>query len=204
MEQDRRIMYSLAKQLMCCRNPSPFYPIFLYEQFYVFQLRAIKSDKPYQIIDPKSFLKAYSSSDSADQHLLYELYLHEYICVMDRKFNMSPYVGDIQLHVFASFVQNQVRCEIAHSAAEHNEKNVTLWVRGELKPLHDIRMQHTSLLESSRVVSSIRDFQDAAITACLHTIRRNQTNVVIAYKLRCKVSSKFLKSRDPFNPFNFI
>lgn len=66
-------MYSLARQLLCCRNPSPSYPIFLYEQLYLFQLRAIQADKPYQINNPNSFLKAYSSVDSADQHLLCEL-----------------------------------------------------------------------------------------------------------------------------------
>ena len=123
---------------------------------------------------------------------------------MDRKFNMSPYVGDIQLHAFSSFVQNQVRWDLAYSTVEHNEKNITLWVWGELKPPHDIRMQHATLLESSRVVSAIKYFQDESITSCLHTIRRNQTNVVVACKLWWKVSSKFLKSRDPFNPPNFI
>ena len=145
MEQDRRNMYSLAKKLMCYRNPSPSYPIFLNEQPYLFQLRAIKSDKPYQIIDTKSFLKAYFSSDSADQHLLCELYLHEYIYV-DRRFNISPYVGYIQLHAFASFVQNHIRWELAYLVAENNEKNVTLWVRGELKTPHYIRKQHAALL----------------------------------------------------------
>ena len=113
-------MYSLARQLLCCRKPSPSYPIFLYEQLYLFQLRAIQADKPYQINNPSSFLKAYSSVDSVDQHLLCELYLHEYICMMDRKFIMTPYVGDIQLHDFASFVQNQVRWEISHLVVEHN------------------------------------------------------------------------------------
>ena len=87
---------------------------------------AIKADKPYQIINPNSFIKAYSTSDPTNQYLLCELYLHEYICVMDRKFIMTSNVGDIQLHAFSSFVQNQVRWEIAHSTAEHNEKNVTL------------------------------------------------------------------------------
>lgn len=183
IEQDRRNMYSLAKQVMCCRKPSPSYPIFMYEQFYLFHLRAIKSDKPYQIIDPKSFLKAYFSSDSADQHLLCELYLHEYICIVDRKFNMSPYVGDIQLHAFASFAQNQIRWELAYSTVEHNEKNVSLWVRGELKPPHDIRMQQVSLLESPTVVHVIKNFQDEVITTCLHTIRSNQTNDVMVCKL---------------------
>lgn len=95
MEQDMRVMYSLARQLLCCRKPSPSYPIFLYEQLYLFQIRAIQADKPYQINNPRSFLKAYSSVDSADQHLLCELYLHEYICMMDGKFIMAPYVGDI-------------------------------------------------------------------------------------------------------------
>ena len=197
-------MYSLAKQLMCCRKPSPSYPIFLYEQFYLFQLRAIKSNKPHQIVDPKSFMKAYFSFDSVDHHLPCGLYLHEYICMVDRRFNMSPYVGDIKLHAFSSFVQNQVRWELAYSAIEHNEKNVTLSVRGELKPPHDIQKQHIALLESPRVINAVKTFQDEVIIACFHTIRRNQTNVVTTCKLRWKVSSKFLNSRDPFNPSNFI
>ena len=117
---------------------------------------------------------------------------------------MNPYVGDIQLHAFASYVQNQVRWEIGHSTAEQNEKNVTLWVRGELTPPYDILRQQATLLSSFKVVSAITNFQEEAITSCLDTIRRNQTSVVLACKLRWKVSSKVLKRKDPFNPSNFI
>lgn len=124
--------------------------------------------------------------------------------MVDRQFNISPYVGDIQLHAFSSFVQNQVRWELAYSSAKHNEKNVTLWVRGELKRPHVILEQHAALLESPRVVNAINGFQDEVIVACLHTIKSNQTNVVIACKLRWKASSKILNDRDPFNPSNFI
>ena len=204
MEQDTRVMYSLAIQLLCCRKPSASYPIFLYEQLYLFQLRVIQVDKPYQINNLRSFLKAYSNADSTNQHLLCELYLHEYICMMDGKFTKTPYVGDIQLHAFASYVPNQVRWEIGHLATEQNEKNVTLWVRGELTPPYDIWRQQAALLSSFKVVSAITDSQEEAITSCLDTIRRNQTSVVLSYKLRWKVSSKVLKSKDPFNPSNFI
>jgi hypothetical protein len=124
--------------------------------------------------------------------------------MMDRKFIMTPYVGDIQLHVFASFVKNQVRWEITHSTAEQNEKNVTLWVKRELTPPYDIWRQQVAFLASFMLVSAITDFQEEAITTCLDTIRRNQTNALIACKLRWKVSSKVLKSKDPFNPPNFI
>ena len=48
------------------------------------------------------------------------------------------------------------------------------------------------------------NFQEEAITSFLDPIRRNQTSVVLACKLRWKVSSKVLKSKDPFNPSNFI
>lgn len=117
---------------------------------------------------------------------------------------MTPYVGDIRLHDFASYVQNHVRWEIGHSAAEQNENNVTMWVRGESTPLYDIWRQQVALLSSFKVVSAITDFQEEAITSCLDTIRRNQTSVVLACKLRWKVSSKVLKRKDPFNPPNFI
>ena len=108
--------------------------------------------------------------------------------MVDRWFNISPSVGDMQLHAFASFVHNQVRWELAHSLTEHNEKNVTLWVRGELKPPHIILEQHATLLESPRVLNAIKGFQEEVIIVCLHTIKGNQTNAVMAFKLRCKVS----------------
>ena len=58
--------------------------------------------------------------------------------MMDGNFSLTPYVREIYLHAFASYVQNQVRWEIGHSAVKQNEKNVTLWVRAELTPLYDI------------------------------------------------------------------
>ena len=54
------------------------------------------------------------------------------------------------------------------------------------------------------MVIAITDFQEEAITSCLDTIRRNQTSVVLACKLKWKISSKVLKRKDLFNPSNFI
>jgi hypothetical protein len=79
-----------------------------------------------------------------------------------------------------------------------------LKVRGELAPPYDILRQQATLLLSFKVVSAITNFQEEDITSCLDTIKRNQTSVVLACKLKWKVSSKVLKSKGPFNPSNFI
>ena len=61
------------------------------------------------MISASEFLETFSQSDFLDQHFLCEIYLHEQSCMLDTKFNHVPYVGDVQLRSFTSFVNNQAK-----------------------------------------------------------------------------------------------
>jgi len=61
-----------------------------------------------------SFLKTFFQSSLAKEHILHELYLHDFIFWGERKFNLSPYGGDIQLRAFTSFVSNQAKWKTSH------------------------------------------------------------------------------------------
>ena len=87
--------------------------------------------------------------------------------MMDGKFIMNPYVGDIQLHAFSSYLQNQVRLEIGHSVVEQNKKNVTLWVRGELTPPYDILRQQATLHHLSRRLVQSQTFRSKTLLPAL-------------------------------------
>jgi hypothetical protein len=93
---------------------------------------AIKEDKTCSFDTTISFLKTFFQRSLADQHLLCELYLHEYVLFGERKFNLSHYVGDIQLRDFTSFVSNQEKWKASHEAIKETQAEKLLWVRGNL------------------------------------------------------------------------
>jgi len=61
---------------------------------------SIKEEKTCSLDTTIFFLKTSFQNNLAGQHLLYELYMHEYILFGEMKFNLSNYVGDIQLRDF--------------------------------------------------------------------------------------------------------
>lgn len=69
-------------------------------------MTVIKDKIPYELATIMIILGTFSQSNIAEQHLLCELYMHEYVLYEERNFNLSPYVGDIQLWPFTSFVNN--------------------------------------------------------------------------------------------------
>ena len=93
---------------MGTRVPSSSYLVFLFEQFIWFKLRAVKEGRSYEIETSVKFLETFLGSDFEDQNLLCELYLHEMACPLDRHLNLVPFLGDVQLRAFASFVSNHV------------------------------------------------------------------------------------------------
>ena len=94
---------------MGARVPSSSYPIFLFEQFIWFKLRAIKEGRPYEITTSAKFPETFLESDFEDHNLLCELYLHEMDCPLDRHSNPIPFLGEVQLKDFFSFVRNRVQ-----------------------------------------------------------------------------------------------
>ena len=55
------------------------------------------------------FLENFMESNFIEQNMLCELYLHEMACPLDHHSNPSPYLGDVQLRDFSSFVSNHVQ-----------------------------------------------------------------------------------------------
>lgn len=97
---------------------------------------------------PSSFLESFFSSDTPDQHLLHEIYLHEVIYYGDKTFNISPYVGYVQLQAFTSFVNNQVKWKETFYTINTNEAKKILCIRGELHPVQQVIQSYTKFILS--------------------------------------------------------
>ena len=106
MQKEKEQMYALSQELLGNRVPSSSYPVFLFEQFVWFNLRAVKEGRSFEIKTSAKFLETFLRSNFEDQNLLCELYLHEMACPLDRHSNPVPFSRDVQLRDFACFVRN--------------------------------------------------------------------------------------------------
>ena len=111
MEEEKDQIYALSHELLGTRVPSSSYPVFLFEQFIWFKLRAVKEGISYEIATSTKFLETFLASDFEDQNLLSEIYLHEMAYPLDRHSNPVPFLGDVQLRDFSFFVSNHVQWE---------------------------------------------------------------------------------------------
>ena len=92
----------------------------------LFKIKAVKKGRPHKIALSFDFMDTFSHSEIEEQHLLCELYLHEFSCPMDIRYNITPLVWDIQIRDFTSFVNNHVTWGNAFQTVRKNEVNASL------------------------------------------------------------------------------
>ena len=124
-------MYALSQELMGTRKPSSSYPVFMFEQFVWFKLKAVKEGRSFEITASAKLLETFFGSNFEEQNLLCELYLHEMACPLDCHSNPVPFAGDVQLRAFVSFVSNHIQWERYFQTFSHNESHTNLWIRSE-------------------------------------------------------------------------
>ena len=121
-------LYTLPRELMSSRSPSPSYPIFLYEQLTLFKLKALKEGRPYELASSAQFLETSMESSFTEQNLLCKLYLHKMAFPMYLNSNPSRYLGYVQLRDSSSFVSNHVQCDSSFQTISQNEANSNLCI----------------------------------------------------------------------------
>ena len=107
------------------------YSLFLSEHLVYFQLKEIKDGIPHEFITAEQFVKTFVEAPESDQNLLCELYLHNEAIPENRRVNLIPIVGDVQITAFVSFLANQLTWKTTFIASSHNEENRLLWIRPE-------------------------------------------------------------------------
>ena len=141
-------MYALSQELMGTRKPSSSYPVFLFEKFVWFKLKAVQEGRSFEITTSENFLETFFGSNFEEQNLLCELYLHEMACPLDHHSNPVPFAGDVQLRAFASFVSNHIQWERSFQTFSHNEAHTNLWIRSEPQNPGILLAQYRNFLSS--------------------------------------------------------
>lgn len=106
LKEEKDQMLTITQEFLACRSHATTYAIFLQEQYLYFQLTLVCEQLPYQFKNYMEFLESVWESDLHREHLIYELYMHGFILEMEHKFNVGPFLGDIQLREFVSFMLN--------------------------------------------------------------------------------------------------
>ena len=78
--------------------------MFLNERWTVFRLKQLAAGKPYKVDSPQVFIDIFFTVSGHEHDLLSELYLFNFLLPNYVRWNPNPYVGDVQLGDFFSFI----------------------------------------------------------------------------------------------------
>ena len=63
MQKEKDQMYALSRELIGTRKPSSSYPVFLFEQFVWFKLKAVQEGRSFEIATSEIFLETFLGSN---------------------------------------------------------------------------------------------------------------------------------------------
>ena len=192
----------MVQRILATRKPSFNYAVFLRERLTFLQIKVVRDGRPHQVTTSEQFIENFTEAPKNDQNLLCELYLHNEAMSEDRKMNILPLVGDIQLRAFISFLANQLTWQNSFVSAQHNEQNCLLWIRVEPQNAATFIDQHQRILREPGMADHIRQLQAAALRDCQHYVKTKASLAIKANNLFWEHCPKQRQEYHPYNPLN--
>jgi len=174
----------------------------LRERLAFLQIKVIRDRRPHQVSTPEQFIETFTGAPNNDQNLLSELYLHNEAMLEDRKMNILPLAGDIQIRAFISFLANQLTWQNAFMSTTHNEQNCLLWIRAEPQNAATFIAQHQQNLSKPGMVDHIRKLQAVVLQDCQHYVKTKGALAIKANNLFWEHCPKKIQEYHPYNPLN--
>lgn len=168
---DKTKLSDLALNLLACRWLSSSYPVFLWERYYLFQLRVVYENMSYLGSTTCTILENFHSCDFDDQSLLCELFLHNIICGYVSTQMVAcvlSYMGDLQLWAFLSFMRNQIEWHLAKKTTKTNEERTILWVRAEPWMTHELQREFRLFLRTPKIRDQSSIYKRKIMRICLN------------------------------------
>ena len=116
------------------------------------------------------FLESIQESDLHRQHLMCELYIHDFILETKQKFNVGHFLGDIQLRDFLSFMLNQMKWDLAFTTFEANQAACPLRIRVEHFHANTIIWDHNKFLSKHDHAQLTQATKEWCIITCARHI----------------------------------
>lgn len=87
--------------------------------------------------------------------------MHGFILEMEHKFNVGPFLGNIQLRAFVSFVLNQMKWDLAFTTFKANQVACPLKIREDYFHANAIIQDHNKFLDKhdrARLVQETKEW----------------------------------------------
>jgi hypothetical protein len=196
------LIFDLAQKLLAGRKPSYNYSLFLMERLTWFQIKSITEGRPHAVLHPKYFVKTFVEASAMDQHLLCEAYFHNEAIPENWKLNLNPLVGDIQIRVLTSFLNNHIIWQDEFLAAKHNEDNCLLWIRPEQQNTATFITEYYQFLKKPGMTEHIQQLQTIVLQDCQHFTRSTEISTLQENNMFWKQSTKKRQEHNPLSPTN--
>ena len=95
-----------------------------------------------------------------------EFYMHGFILEMEQKFNVRPFLGDIQLREFVSFMLNQMKWDLTFTTFEANQVACPLKIRVEHFYANVIIRDHNKFLDKHDHARLVQETKEWCIITC--------------------------------------
>jgi hypothetical protein len=201
--KDRMVkIFDLLHSLIGTRKPSCNYSLFLVERLIWFQIKSLVEGKPYEVLEPTDFVKTFLAASIKDQHLLCEGYFHNEAIPENRRLNINPLVGDVQLRAFTSFLYNQILWQSNFSTVSQNEDKKLLWIRPEPERAARFISEYYEVLKKAGVTEHVQQLQSTVLQECQQSISNIEIPALQANNLIWQQSTKRRQKHNPFNPTN--
>ena len=116
---------------------------------------------PYQFKDYMKFFEDIRESDLHKHHLMCELYMHGFILETEQKFNIGPFLRDIQLREFVSYMLNQMKWDLAFTTFEANQAACPLRIMEKHFHVNTIIRDHNKFIgkhDHARLVQATKEW----------------------------------------------
>ena len=147
------------------------------------QARALALGVMFYINTIDQFLALYKCLKEPYKNILCELYNHDLIVTGYSGLDHNPYVGDVQIRAFASFMQNQIKWNKSMAFVERAKKIKCLRLRGEHDPIKLLE-ERAKLMKSAGFATILKNRQKATISSCDYWIALNRLEVVYCIQIR--------------------
>jgi hypothetical protein len=111
--------------------PYQIHLIYLHDRWTQFRIKQLSNGRIHKIVTLKDFITTFLQVEDHDKNLLCELYLFNFVIPDHTRWNPNPFVGDVQLRDFTSFIYGWVQWWAAHDSYTQVEFNSSLIVREE-------------------------------------------------------------------------
>jgi len=158
--------------------PSQIYSIFLKSQMASLHVCALVAGASCYINFVDQFLALYNIMGEEDKNILCDLYQFDMVMTWHTEWDPNPYVGDVNIRAFTSFMQNKIEWNKSMSFVDRIENTEGVKLIGEPTPTK-LFEERIEIMKSTTFVATLESNQKETLSFCENWISLNMLETIL-------------------------